>query len=213
MKRCPDCSGYHEDTVVTCDCGRDLSSDEESNSKPSKFFNESGMVIILSIIIISCIFRAVTGFTGKNPLTQASNTTQNISVSAPKTVSEPVKENPPAVAPETDNQEDVSVGDDPYPSQVSEDNESLVRERAKKRQQAIYNYGHDAGYSGGQEDRDNEYEYNPEEYWHLPLVQASTEWIKSRLRDEGLMADEYEFNTYFKQGFFDGYKAGYYSSP
>jgi len=76
--------------------------------------------------------------------------------------------------------------------------------------QVHYEYGYNAGYEGGTEDRESGYECEPEEYYNLPLLQITVKAIKEQLKKEGRYINEREFDRCFKEGFLDGYKDGCY---
>lgn len=85
------------------------------------------------------------------------------------------------------------------------------RGEGSERCQVHYEYGYNAGYEGGIEERENGYACAPEEYYNLPLIQITLKAIKEQVKKEGLYINESEFNKCFKEGFLDGYRDGYYS--
>lgn len=76
--------------------------------------------------------------------------------------------------------------------------------------QIYYEYGYQVGYDGGIEEKENGYECNSEEYYGLPLVKAAIGVVKIQIKTEGHYINELEFDSYFKDGFIEGYRDGYY---
>jgi hypothetical protein len=80
-----------------------------------------------------------------------------------------------------------------------------------KESEITYELAYHAGYEGALEDKEGSYPYDPQAYYNLPIFQMSILAVKQSAR--GVLADERRFDKYFKKGFFEGYKDGYYGHP
>jgi hypothetical protein len=74
-----------------------------------------------------------------------------------------------------------------------------------------YKYAYEAGYSGGKEEKQEGYEYEPEVVLAQPLFQLL---LKSMKADLSLSkSQEQEWDKGFRDGFNAGFKDGYYGNP
>ena len=74
--------------------------------------------------------------------------------------------------------------------------------------QISYEYAYNAAYEGGQQEREEGYNYEPEVVLAQPIFQMLIKSIKAQLNLPS--GQEEEFDKGFRDGWFTGFKDGYY---
>jgi len=74
------------------------------------------------------------------------------------------------------------------------------------RYQITYEYGYNAGYEAGKQEQEEGYGYEPEVVLAQPVFQLLLKKCKASI------GNWVEFDQAFKDGWFDGFKDGYYGS-
>ena len=75
-------------------------------------------------------------------------------------------------------------------------------------------YCYEGGYVAGTEDKVNGNEYNPTEYYGLPLMQSFFELVKDSLEGR-IIRSEFDWccEAGFREGYHEGYEVEYYNYP